>query len=142
MKFKNRRQINKNLATNLPSPPHTGGTVATTDLTTIYTPNRVATKDTDCTIPIRITKGCLRLGCVPKGNKARISDRRVSYKSATVLPSETRIIPAPPMAPPIVTPSFINSIAKGPTINHEMRRVVIATYFLEVMDAPSPKEDG
>ena len=43
---------------------------------------------------------------------------------------------------PVVTPSFIDPIVKEPTINHEMRRVAIVTYFLEAMDAPPPNEDG
>ena len=83
------------------------------------------------------------MGRVRKGNKERISDKRVRSKSAIVLPSETRISPAQPDKPPhTVTPSFIDSVKKGPTITPQMRRVAIATYFLEAMDAPSPNEDG
>ena len=72
-----------------------------------------------------------------------MSDKRNLSRSSIVFPSEKRITPAQPDNPhPIVTPSFIDSVVKGPTITHEMRHVVIATYFLEAMDAPPPNEDG
>ena len=143
MKFENGRQINKNLATNLPSPPHTRAAVVTTNITPICTPKKGATKDTGYVTPIGATRDVQRLDCIQKGNEERTSFSGVRSKSAIALPSETRITPAQPdKPPPIVTLSFIDSIVKGPMITHEMQCVAIATYFLEAMDAPPPNEDS
>jgi hypothetical protein len=52
MKFEHGRKRSRNLATNLPSPSHTGAAVATTNVTPICSPKRGATKDTGYTTPI------------------------------------------------------------------------------------------
>ena len=94
MKFKHRAKHNKNRATNLPSPPHTGATTATNNVTTICTPKRGATKGVGYTTSIVATRSHLHLSHVRKENSERISDRRGRSKFAIVLPSKTRINPA------------------------------------------------
>ena len=56
MNSEHARKGNNNLATILPPPPHTGATVATTNVITICTPKRGATKDTGYTTPIGATR--------------------------------------------------------------------------------------
>ena len=133
MKFENGRQINKNLATDFPSPPPTRAAVATTNVTPLCTPKPIRTpkrapyKDTPYTT--LMTPRCNRLGRVIKGTKERRSYKRDLSRFPIVLPSDKIITPAKPDNPhPIVTPSFIDSVVKGPTITHEMRRVAIATH--------------
>ena len=82
MKFENGngRQINKNLATDFPSPPPTRAAVATTNITPLCTPKPICTpkrdayKDTSYTTLMTPRRN--HLGRVMKGNKERRSDKR------------------------------------------------------------------
>ena len=52
-------------------------------------------------------------------------------------------VPAPLSTPPrAVTPPPTNLVLRGPTITPQMRRVAIAAYFLDAMDAPPENHDS